>query len=165
MLSRVADALGWAIIATVIVALWIATPAWADPDDNSNYPGVTFTRSYAPAGGLVSEARRWIGASAAQLGVRRNLWCVAAINRWLVNIGRRSTGTEMARALLRPGRRISGPRVGAIAVLSRGRRGGHAGVVTAVDARGNPTLISGNHNNRVAEATYPAARVLGYVIY
>lgn len=54
-------------------------------------------------------------------------------------------------------------RVGAIAVLSRGRRGGHVGVVSGFDAHGNPRIVSGNHGHRVGEGVYPAGRVLAYV--
>jgi uncharacterized protein (TIGR02594 family) len=70
----------------------------------------------------------------------------------------------MARSFANYGRRVSGPQVGAIAVMSRGRRGGHVGVVSGVDARGNPIIISGNHNHRVAEAVYPRGRIYAYVL-
>jgi uncharacterized protein (TIGR02594 family) len=56
----------------------------------------------------------------------------------------------------------TGLQVGAIAVLSR-NGGGHVGVVSGVDANGNPIIISGNHNRRVAEAVYPRSRVYAYV--
>lgn len=52
--------------------------------------------------------------------------------------------------------------VGAWAVMRR-KGGGHVGRVVAVDASGNPVIVSGNHNGRVATATYPRSRVLAYV--
>src|SRR5512139_2895694 len=56
------------------------------------------------------------------------------------------------------------PHAGAIAVLSRGRRGGgHVGVVIRLDANGNPVIKSGNHGGRVGVGTYPKSRVLAYV--
>src|SRR5690606_33145308 len=58
---------------------------------------------------------------------------------------------------------IAKPEVGAIAVLTRGKRGGHVGVVSGVDANGNPVIISGNHNGRVGVAVYPRSRVVAYV--
>jgi uncharacterized protein (TIGR02594 family) len=70
----------------------------------------------------------------------------------------------MASSFASYGRRISGPQVGAIAVLSRGKRGGHVGVVSGIDSNGNPIIISGNHNRRVAEATYSRSRVYAYVM-
>lgn len=59
-------------------------------------------------------------------------------------------------------RRLSGPAVGAIAVMSR-RGGGHVGVVSGVTAAGDPIVISGNHNRRVVDSVYPRGRILTYV--
>ena len=121
--------------------------------------------AYAYAGGgssdLVAEARRWIGTNPTS---RRTLWCATFLNFVLERTGRRGTGSDMARSFASYGRRISGPQVGAIAVLSRGPRGGHVGIVSGVDEDGNPILISGNHNNQVDEAPYPRGRVRVYVV-
>ena len=62
------------------------------------------------------------------------------------------------------GQRVSGPQVGAIAVMSRGRRGGHVGIITGVDAKGNPIMISGNNGNRVREAPVSRGRIYAYVM-
>jgi uncharacterized protein (TIGR02594 family) len=72
-------------------------------------------------------------------------------------------GGNLARAYANYGRRVSGPQVGAIAVMARGG-GGHVGVVSGVDASGNPIIISGNHNDTVAESTYPRGRIIAYVM-
>ena len=118
--------------------------------------------AYAWAGSdLVVEARRWIGGNPTG---RRSLWCARFMNFVLKRAGYQGTGSDMARSFSGYGRRISGPRVGAIAVMARGRRGGHVGVVSGIDADGNPIIISGNHNNRVAEATYPRSRIRAYVM-
>jgi len=61
------------------------------------------------------------------------------------------------------GTRVSGPQVGAIAVMGR-RGGGHVGVVSGVDPNGNPIVVSGNHNRTVAESVYPAGRISAYVL-
>lgn len=113
---------------------------------------------------LVAEARRHIGATARQLGVPARLWCADFLNLVLKRTGRAGTGSRMALSFASYGRRVSGPQVGAIAVMSRGKRGGHVGVVSGIDASGNPVIISGNHNRRVAEATYPRHRILAYVV-
>ncbi len=84
------------------------------------------------------------------------------MNFVLERVGLRGTGSDMARSFASYGRRLRGPRVGAIAVLSRGR-GGHVGVISGIDAGGNPIIVSGNHGNRVAEAPYSRARILAYV--
>jgi uncharacterized protein (TIGR02594 family) len=61
------------------------------------------------------------------------------------------------------GIRVSEPQVGAIAVMGR-HGGGHVGVVTGIDPSGNPIIVSGNHNNTVAESVYPRSRIAAYVI-
>jgi uncharacterized protein (TIGR02594 family) len=112
-------------------------------------------------GGLVSEARRYLGTNPTGMSA---LWCARFMNMVLERSGRRGTGSNMASSFASYGTRISGPQVGAIAVMSRGKRGGHVGIVSGIDASGNPIIISGNHNRRVAEATYSRGRVYAYVM-
>lgn len=112
-------------------------------------------------GGLVAEARRYIGTNPTGMSA---LWCARFMNMVLEKSGRRGTGSNMASSFASYGRRISGPQVGAIAVMSRGKRGGHVGVVSGIDDSGNPIIISGNHGKRVAEATYSRGRVYAYVM-
>ena len=38
------------------------------------------------------------------------------------------------------------------------------GVVSGVDANGNPIIVSGNHNRTVAESVYPRSRIAAYVM-
>ncbi|EKS32729.1 TIGR02594 family protein [Afipia clevelandensis] len=111
---------------------------------------------------VVAEARRYIG-SGNPTG-RASLWCARFMNMVLERSGHKGTGSDMARSFASYGHRISGPQVGAIAVMSRGRRGGHVGVVSGIDAKGNPIVISGNHGHRVAEATYSRGRIYAYVM-
>jgi uncharacterized protein (TIGR02594 family) len=108
---------------------------------------------------LVAEARRYIGTNPTN---RRSLWCGAFMDMVLQRTGHKPGG-NLARAYANYGQRISGPQVGAIAVMSRGR-GGHVGVVSGVDENGNVMVVSGNHNNTVAEAVYPRNRILAYVM-
>jgi uncharacterized protein (TIGR02594 family) len=108
----------------------------------------------------VSVAKQYTGTNPTG---RRSLWCADFMNLVLKRSGMQGTNSSMARSFADYGRRISGPRVGAIAVLGRGKNGGHVGIVTGIDPKGNPILISGNHNNTVAEAAYPAGRVIAYV--
>jgi len=86
------------------------------------------------------------------------------MNFVLNRVGLKGTSSDMARSFASYGRRVPGPRVGAIAVMSRGRNGGHVGVVSGIDAQGNPIIISGNHGRRVAEAKYPRGRIYAYVM-
>jgi uncharacterized protein (TIGR02594 family) len=117
-----------------------------------------------PAAGwpaLVVEARKYMGTNPTD---RKRLWCATFMNFVLARVGYDGTHSDAAKSFAYYGRRIAKPRIGAIAVLRRGRRGGHVGVVTGVDSQGNPIIISGNHNDRVGEGIYPRARVIAYVM-
>lgn len=110
---------------------------------------------------LVSEARKYMGTNPT---ARSRLWCATFMNMVLAKVGYSGTNSDAAKSFAQYGRRISQPQVGAIAVLTRGRTGGHVGVVSGVDSQGNPIIISGNHGKRVGEATYPSSRVIAYVM-
>jgi uncharacterized protein (TIGR02594 family) len=109
----------------------------------------------------VAQARRYLGTNPTGMGA---LWCARFMNMVLEKSGRRGTGSNMASSFAGYGRRVAGPQVGAIAVMSRGRRGGHVGVVSGIDKSGNPIIISGNHNRRVGESVYPRGRIYAYVM-
>ncbi|UPK26310.1 TIGR02594 family protein [Bradyrhizobium sp. 195] len=111
--------------------------------------------------GLVSEARRYVGSNPTGRG---SLWCARFMNMVLQHTGHQGTGSDMASSFARYGTRVSGPQVGAIAVMSRGRRGGHVGIITGIDAQGNPIMISGNNGNRVREAPVSRGRIYAYVM-
>ena len=141
---------------------------------NANFATDTAVGSNAtmtPAGGamasgfgssnVVAEARRHLGGNPTGRG---RLWCARFMNMVLQHSGYRGTGSDMANSFAKYGQRVSGPQVGAIAVMSRGRRGGHVGVVSGIDANGNPILVSGNNGNRVREASYPRGRIYAYVM-
>ena len=110
---------------------------------------------------IVAEARRWIGTNPTELD---RLWCARFMNFVLKRTGYRGTGSDMASSFASYGHRVGGPQVGAIAVMSRGNRGGHVGVVSGIDRSGNPIIISGNHNRRVGVGVYPRGRIYAYVI-
>jgi uncharacterized protein (TIGR02594 family) len=109
---------------------------------------------------VVAEARRYIGGNPTG---RARLWCARFMNMVLQHSGLRGTGSDMARSFASYGRRVSGPQIGAIAVMGR-RGGGHVGVVSGIDALGNPIVVSGNHGHRVAESVYPRGRIYAYVM-
>jgi uncharacterized protein (TIGR02594 family) len=109
---------------------------------------------------LVAEARRYIGGNPTG---RASLWCARFMNMVLERSGRHGTGSDMASSFARYGQRVSGPQIGAIAVMAR-RGGGHVGVVSGIDANGNPILVSGNNRNRVAEAPVSRGRIYAYVM-
>jgi uncharacterized protein (TIGR02594 family) len=109
---------------------------------------------------LVAEARRYIGTNPTR---RRSLWCGAFMNLVLERTGHRRGPSDLAKSFASYGQRVSGPQVGALAIMSRGR-GGHVGVVSGIDAKGNVIVVSGNHNNTVAESVYPRGRIFAYVM-
>src|SRR5476651_1808975 len=110
---------------------------------------------------LVSEARKYIGTNPTS---RSRLWCATFMNLVLAKVGYAGTHSDAAKSFAQYGHRVSEPQVGAIAVLSRGKIGGHVGVVSGIDSHGNPIIISGNHGHRVGEAVYSRARVIAYVM-
>jgi uncharacterized protein (TIGR02594 family) len=109
---------------------------------------------------VVAEARRYIGGNPTSRG---SLWCARFMNLVLERSGHHGTGSDMASSFAHYGQRVSGPQIGAIAVMGR-RGGGHVGVVSGIDANGNPIVVSGNYRNHVAEAPYPRGRVYAYVM-
>lgn len=117
--------------------------------------------AFGGGGGLVAQARSYLGSNPTG---RSSLWCARFLNMVLERSGRSGTGSDMASSFASFGSRVSGPQVGAIAVMSRGKRGGHVGIVSGIDESGNPIIISGNHNGRVAESAYPRGRVYSYVM-
>jgi uncharacterized protein (TIGR02594 family) len=122
-------------------------------------------KAYAAASGsyspVVAEARRHLGTNPTK---RRSLWCGAFMNLVLERTGHKRGPSDLAKSFASYGQRIPGPRVGALAVMSRGPRGGHVGVVSGIDPKGNVIVVSGNHNNTVAESVYPRSRILAYVM-
>lgn len=114
---------------------------------------------------LIVEARRYEGMTAKQIGLPPSLWCGDFMAKVAPAVARQVPNPRMARDWLAAGRRVAGPHIGAIAVFTRGksRRNGHVGIVTGVAANGDPIIVSGNYNGRVAEAPYPRGRVIAYV--
>ena len=140
------------------------TQASYDPNANTGgmaNNGMAASGGFGGGSGLVSEARRYIGGNPTGRG---SLWCARFMNMVLQHTGHQGTGSDMASSFARYGTRVSGPQVGAIAVMSRGRRGGHVGIITGVDAQGNPIMISGNNGNRVREAPISRGRIYAYVM-
>ena len=118
-------------------------------------------QSAASHSSVVAEARRHIGTNPTGWD---SLWCARFMNQVLETVGFRPSESNQAHSFASYGAKVSGPRVGAIAVMRRGRRGGHVGVVSAVTSSGDPVVISGNYGRKVAEATIPRSKVYAYVM-
>jgi uncharacterized protein (TIGR02594 family) len=109
---------------------------------------------------VVAEARRYIGGNPTGRG---SLWCARFMNMVLQHSGYSGTGSDMGRSFASYGQRVSGPQIGAIAVMGR-RGGGHVGVVSGIDPSGNPIVVSGNNGNRVREDPISRGRIYAYVM-
>jgi uncharacterized protein (TIGR02594 family) len=123
-------------------------------------PGGAAVSSGFGSSNVVAEARRYIGGNPTGRG---SLWCARFMNMVLQHSGYRGTGSDLARSFASYGQRVSGPQIGAIAVMGR-RGGGHVGVVSGIDAGGNPIVVSGNNGNRVREAPISRGRIYAYVM-
>ena len=127
----------------------------------STASGGMATSSGFGSSNVVAEARRYLGGNPTGRG---RLWCARFMNMVLERSGHHGTGSDLARSFASYGQRVSGPQIGAIAVMGRGRRGGHVGVVSGIDAGGNPIVVSGNNGNRVRETPVSRGRIFAYVM-
>jgi uncharacterized protein (TIGR02594 family) len=169
-----------AALITSVLALGVAAPAHATGEKGSDRfantePLETMARSRTDAAdaaaqvpgaaGVLLEALRWRGRTAKQIGLPAQLWCADFMNFVLRRAGGKGTQSRAARSFLQYGKKLDGPRVGAIAILYRkGPNSGHVGVVRGTDGQGNPILVSGNHGLTVRESVYPKAKVMAYVM-
>jgi uncharacterized protein (TIGR02594 family) len=117
------------------------------------------------AAGVLLEALRWRGRTAQQLGLPAKLWCADFMNFVLRKAGGKGTQSRAARSFIDFGKKLDGPRVGAIVIFKRGGpNNGHVGVVRGTDGDGNPIVVSGNHGPKVSQSTYHKSKVLAYVM-
>ena len=166
----------------MLVALVATAPAHANNSNNKRAarfddvtPAETIARSRTDAaeiaasvpgaGAVLLEALRYRGRNAKQLGLPTQLWCADFMNMVLRKAGGKGTHSRAARSFLSFGKKIDGPRVGAIVIFRRGGpQNGHVGIVRGTDGKGNPIVISGNSGNTVRQSMYPKERVLGYMM-
>jgi uncharacterized protein (TIGR02594 family) len=169
-----------AILITCVVAANAASPSYGSVIKRSDrfantVPLEQIARSrtdaadiaaQVPGAGLVLlEALRWRGRTAKQLGLPAKLWCADFMNFVIRRAGAKGTHSRAARSFLQFGKKLDGPRVGAIAIMYRsGPNNGHVGVVRGTDGQGNPIVVSGNHGPVVTQSIYPKAKVMAYVM-
>jgi uncharacterized protein (TIGR02594 family) len=168
------------LVAAALIALAAALPAQATGEkretrftDVGPLEAVPKSRSDAAeiaanvpgSAAVLLEALRWRGRTASQIGLPTRLWCADFMNFILRRSGGVGTHSRAARSFLEYGKKLDGPRVGAIAIMSRkGPNNGHVGIVRGTDGQGNPIIVSGNHGNAVKQSIYPKSRVLAYVM-
>lgn len=88
-------------------------------------------------------------------------WCAAFVSAMLERSGARSTRSLLARSYLSWGGPLDEPRLGAIAVLSRGSdtTQGHVGFYLG-ETEASVFILGGNQSNAVSVASFPKSRVL-----
>lgn len=106
-------------------------------------------------GGLIARAEAHLGATASQLGLPRSLWCSDFMNKIAPGYNTDRRAVSWAKV----GRPAASGCVGCVAVLTRGRYGGHVGIVKGWNGP-NPIMISGNHGRRVGIGEYSARRIV-----
>ena len=169
-----------AVLITCVFALGMAAPAQAaaakrlerfanteplEPMARSRSDAIEAAGQVPGASMVLLEALRWRGRTARQIGLPTKLWCADFMNFVLRRAGGKGTHSRAARSFLKYGKKLDGPRVGAIAILYRkGPNNGHVGVVRGTDGQGNPILVSGNHGLTVRQSIYPKSRVMAYVM-
>ena len=153
---------------TVIVALCaFASPSLADIDDSRRpvlHEGrASFdSRSDDSGSNAVSIAERYIGTNPTKM---RRLWCANFVGMVEQKAGRSGSGSNMARSYASYGKAISRSevKVGDIAVMSRGRRGGHVGYFAGWADNGKAIIISGNsRGGKVWKGEYAASRIYAW---
>lgn len=110
----------------------------------------------------VALAERYIGTNPTKM---RRLWCANFLGMIEKKAGRSGTGSNMARSYASYGKRISRSQVrpGDIAVMSRGKRGGHVGYFVGWADNGKAIIISGNSRGGVvSKGQYPASRIYAW---
>ncbi len=90
-------------------------------------------------------------------------WCSSFVNWCMSKAGIKGTNSATARSWLKWGTETK-PKVGAVAVLSRGANpsNGHVGFYLGEGRRGRIILLGGNQGNKVSKQEFPANQVLGY---
>lgn len=169
-------------ILSVCAIVFLATcPAWAatgtpaperftttqtvEPIAHSRSDAAQAAGQVPGAAAVLLQALQYRGKTAGQLGLPSRLWCADFMNYVLNKAGGKGTHSRSARSFLEFGKKLDGPRVGAIVIFSRGgRNSGHVGVVRGTDGEGNPIVVSGNHGHKVWESMYPKHKVLAYVM-
>ena len=88
-------------------------------------------------------------------------WCAAYVGSCLEQAGIKSTRSAAALSYLKWGVALSGPAVGAVAVMKR-QGGGHVAFVAGRDQAGNIVLLGGNQGDKVSLAPFDRNRIVAY---
>lgn len=95
---------------------------------------------FCPDKPVAAQARNHVRAAARF--IRGHLKCAVNVNAELARRGIKGTGSARAKDFLRWGRAVSGPVRGAVAVFTRGRRGGHVAIVAGIRPDGTVIYLN-----------------------
>jgi uncharacterized protein (TIGR02594 family) len=141
------------LAATMLGSMGMATNAQPVTPESSDLGAISGAMRYAGS--------PWLDHAVHDVGTNptgwKRQWCAKSMNLWLERSGKRGCGGNTAISCLNAGRRLSGPQVGALAVMAH-----HVGIVKEVSGN-SVTLVSGNHNRKVGVGKYPRGRVVAYV--
>lgn len=124
----------------------------------------------AEARDIISIVRAYVGQN--PTGLARD-WCADFVNFGLEKAGYKRYNSRRSLDFLKYGRRLKGPKVGALAIQYRyegGRRvGGHIGVVSELLPRNRMKVVAGNTSGPqgrrvVSEDEYPRAAFFAFVM-
>lgn len=89
-------------------------------------------------------------------------WCSSFVCWCLEKAGYKSTNSSWAKSYLKYGTEMTTPKLGCIAVLTRGPKNGHVAFYAGHNGDGTISLLGGNQSNSVCIKSFPASMVLGY---
>jgi uncharacterized protein (TIGR02594 family) len=109
---------------------------------------------------VLSVAERYLGTNPTKM---RRLWCANFVGMIEKKVGRAGSGSNFARSYASYGKKVAKPQPGDIAVMARGKRGGHVGYFVGWAPNGKAILISGNsRGGKVAKGQYAASRIYAW---
>jgi len=109
--------------------------------------------------------RKYLKDGGVGLNPAEKAWCAAAVNSSLAQSGYKGTGSDMARSFLNYGEATDTPKVGDLAVFSRGDpKGpyGHVGYFQGYDDKGQIKVLGGNQGGGVNVSSFPKDQLLGF---
>lgn len=120
-------------------------------------------REVVGSGDAARVVRYFRDAGHAQITNDETPWCAAFVGAMLERVELEGTGSLLARSYLKWGLAIDGPRLGAIAVLTRGSdpAAGHVGFYLGA-SDDKIFLLGGNQGDAVSVAPFARDRLLGY---
>jgi uncharacterized protein (TIGR02594 family) len=159
------------LLAVIVSLCAFASPSLADKNDKVRpflQEGRSSLDSKSKEGNVgsgrsaevIALAERYLGTNPTKM---RRLWCANFVGMIEKKAGRPGSGSNFARSYASYGQKVHKPQPGDIAVMARGKRGGHVGYFVGWAPNGKAILISGNsRGGKVAKGQYAASRIFAW---